>query len=119
MTQREDMVRVSLYGCMHKPKMSAMVVPKTGETYRCGLCKKDRVIKGVITTWARAQISCNGCTYKTVNDGTIGKKRFIANALRHANSRGHTVHVIHDGEITVIKPQSFYQVPLIDDLLLP
>lgn len=119
MTERDNMVRVSLYGCMHKPKCSAMVVPKKGEKYRCTVCRRDRIVVGVITTWARARITCGSCRYKVQNDGTFGKKRFLSLAIRHANNRAHVVNVIHDGDVTVINPQHFSQLPLIDDLLLP
>lgn len=113
------MVRLTLHGCQHRPKVSAMVTPKKGDQYRCGLCKRDRIVTGVVSTWSNANGSCRSCSYRIENKGKLGKKAFLAAAIRHANMRNHTVDVTHDGELTVIKPQSFIAVPLIDDLWLP
>lgn len=119
MTERNDVMRVLLYGCSHKPKVSAMVSPKIGDEYHCPVCRRSRRVTGVHTTWAYARIACQGCKWQVSNDNKFGKKAFTAIAVRHADSRLHSVEVHHDGQVDVIKPQSFKDVPLIDDLLLP
>lgn len=119
MTERGDMVRLRLHGCSHRPKVSAMVTPKKGDQYRCGLCKRNRIVIGVVSTWSDAIGRCRSCSCRIENKKTAGKKAFLAAALRHANMRNHTIDVTHDGEVIVIKPQSFIATPLIDDLLLP
>lgn len=119
MTVRHDEVRLTLFGCSHKPKVSAMSSPAKGATFKCYICKRDRIVQGVVTTWARALSECQSCKWRYQNDGSLGKKRMIALAVRHANSRLHKVNVLHDGQLDVIKPQPSQQIPLIDDLLLP
>jgi len=37
----------------------------------------------------------------------------------HADARGHLVFVNNDGYVTKVKAKIGYQIPLIDDLLLP
>lgn len=119
MTVRHDEVRLTLYGCSHKPKVSAMSTPAKGASFKCYVCKRDRIVIGVVTTWARALVECQQCKFKIQNDGSHGKKRLTSLAVRHANSRIHRVHILHDGQLDVIKPQHSNQDPLIDDLLLP
>ena len=119
MTERHDVVRLTLSGCRHRPKVSAIASPAKGEIFKCFLCKRDRTVTGVVTTWARASLECQSCAWTFTNDGSYGKKRLIVLAVRHSNARLHHVQVLHDGQVDVIKPQSFQQIPLIDDLLLP
>jgi ribosomal protein L37AE/L43A len=118
MTERGDKVRVSLYGCTHKPKVSAMVSPKKGDDYYCPTCRRKRLVVGVVTTWSGATLACQNCVFGFTNDGSRGKKRMVSIALRHANSRLHKVNLIHDGEVDVIRGEGSAQIPLIDDLLL-
>lgn len=118
MTERDNRVRVSLYGCTHRPKVSAMVSPKKGDDYYCPTCRRKRTVVGIITTWAGATVQCQICTYSLLNTGTYGRKSLIAIALRHASSRMHTVHVVHDGIVDEIHGNPSAQIPLIDDLLL-
>lgn len=119
MVARGDMVRVVLYGCSHRPKISALSAPKPLSDYMCYTCGRTRVVKGSVTTWAGAVIDCRQCKYTFANTGKYGSKKMISIAVMHANSRLHRVEIRHDGEVLVIKPQSFQQLPLIDDLMLP
>lgn len=117
-TERHDVVRVSLYGCSHKPRVSAMCAPKTGDMYRCPTCRKMRRVLGMVTTWAKALVECQNCKFRVQNAGQYGKKRLVALALRHASTRMHRVHVTHDGLLDIVKGEPNNQLPLIDDLLL-
>jgi len=119
MTERDNTMRVLLYGCVHKPKVSAMVSPKKGEKYFCGVCKRERVVTGVETTWARARVQCMNCDWKLTNNGSRNRKQLVALAVRHANVRLHRVSLVHDAVVDIVKPQDNTQIPLIDDLLLP
>ena len=118
-TERHDTMRLSLSHCSHRPKVSAMVSPKMGDVYFCGICRKPRRVLGVITTWARAEIRCRECKYHFRNNGSMGKKKIVSSAIRHANTRMHVVDVTHDGVTDVVRPEGGTQLPLIDDLLLP
>lgn len=118
MTEREDKVRVSLYGCSHKPKVSAMVSPKRNDDFYCVTCRRKRKVMGVITTWAFAVVQCRNCAFGYENDGKLGRKRITAVALHHANSRIHKVDITHDGIVQTISGNPSAQIPLIDDLLL-
>lgn len=112
-------MRLVLSGCSHKPKVSAMVSPKKGDSFYCSTCRRPRIVFGLYTTWAYAQVICRGCKYRFNNNGSLGKKRVIACAIRHANTRGHTVDVVHDGLVDTVTPERFKQLPMIDDIFLP
>lgn len=118
-TERHDVVRLTLHGCSHRPKVSAIASPAKGERFKCYTCRVDRIVMGVVTTWAGAVLNCLQCKWRLENGGRYGKKRLQALGLRHANTRLHQVAVLHDGQQDVIKPQSFTQPFLVDDLLLP
>lgn len=117
-TERHDVVRVSLYGCQHKPKVSAMCAPKAGDQFYCPTCNRKRRVLGMVTTWARALVECQDCKFRVQNAGQYGKKRLVALSLRHAHTRMHRVHVTHDGQLDILKGSQNKQLPLIDDLLL-
>ena len=117
-TERHDKVRVSLYGCSHKPRVSAMCAPKTGDQFFCPTCHRKRRVLGMVTTWAKALVECQDCKFRIQNAGQYGKKRLVALSLRHASARMHRVHITHDGQLDIVKGQSNNQIPLIDDLLL-
>lgn len=111
-------VRVLLYGCSHKPKFNAFSSPVKGDTITCYACGRGRLVTGVETGWSRAAMNCLNCPYQLRNTGK-GKKYLVNTATRHANACGHTVTIVHDAVETVIKPQTHFQQPLIDNLLLP
>lgn len=118
-TQRGDQVRIMFYGCSHRPRMSAMSSPRVGEMALCYTCGRRRIVKGMVTTWKSAVLKCDTCDWKLENKGRLGRKNLISIAVRHSNNFMHRVSILHDGQQDVIKPQSFKQIPLIDDLLLP
>ena len=118
-TNREDQVRLTLYGCSHRPRVSAMSAPQVGSMALCYTCGRKRRVTGMVTTWKNAVLKCDTCSWTLQNKGRFGKKRLVSIAVRHSNGFIHRVSVLHDGIQDVIKPQSFRQVPLIDDLLLP
>lgn len=118
MTERRQWVRVLLYGCVHRPKLSAMAVPKTGETMLCRICRRQRVVIGVETGWANAVVKCRECGWK-ISAENRDRKRLFGLAQRHADARGHVVIVRNDAADTLIRPKVGQQLPLIDDLLLP
>lgn len=111
-------VRVLLYGCSHKPKFNAFSSPVKGDTITCYACGRGRLVIGVETGWSRAAMNCLNCPYQLRNTGK-GKKYLVNTATRHANACGHTVTIVHDAVETVVKPQTHFQQPLIDNLLLP
>lgn len=119
MTQRGDQMRVSLYGCSHKPKVSAMVSPKRGDSYFCSICRRERKVLGAVTAWADAVLECRNCPWVFRNEGRFGGKRLTGIALRHSDTRMHVVHVVKGADLAVIKPQRYDQLFLVDDLLLP
>lgn len=117
MTESRQYVRVLLYGCLHRPKFSAMNTPIKGDTITCAICGRGRLVVGLETGWVRADAKCRNCPWRYANAGT--KKKLFAHAHRHADGHGHTLRVTNDGHVTVVKPQVGFQIPLIDDLLLP
>lgn len=95
-----------------------MSSPKKGDDFFCFACKRTRIVVGTATTWAYATLQCQQCPFNYPNDGRHGKKYLVAMALRHASSRNHKVHLVHDGTVDVIRGSGSDQLPLIDDLLL-
>ena len=121
-TERHDQVRVTLYGCRHRPKVSAMCTPRLGDDYFCLICRRSRKVVGLANLGANGLIKCQHCKYVVRNvDLTtkLSKKRLLTNAIRHANSRVHTVDVVWDSVVHTVRPEKSVQLPLIDDLLLP
>jgi hypothetical protein len=122
MTDRVDRVRIIFYGCSHRPKVSAMSAPKTGTLHYCSPCRRNRKVLGMETTWLKASLRCQACSYTYVNgteERVLGRKAIMALAVKHANSRIHRVDVLHDGICDEVHPAANGQLPLIDDLLLP
>jgi type IV secretory pathway TrbF-like protein len=95
-----------------------MSVPKKGDEILCFACKRGRLVIGLETQWKYATAKCQQCPW-TFQSDTAGKKRLFAMAHRHADARGHLVHVEGDGVVTKVPAKVGYQPPLIDDLLLP
>lgn len=118
MTERRMQVRVLLYGCSHKPRFSAMGPPVKGDVLFCGGCRRERLVVGLQSGWAKATVRCVRCPWKFTSDNSTKKKLFSL-AQKHANAMDHKVIVENDGHQTDVKPTVGFQAPLIDDLLLP
>lgn len=111
-------VRIILNGCVHKPKFTAMSHPKKGDEILCYMCRRSRVVVGIETGWKYATVKCQSCDWHFQSE-TAGKNRLFVVAHRHADARGHRVHIESDGKVSRISPKIGTQDPLIDDLLLP
>ena len=118
MTESRQYVRVLLYGCAHKPRFSAMSVPKRDDWMTCYACRTARKVAGTETGWKYARAKCKTCKWTAASE-TMTRKRMLFLSQRHANAMEHRVGVEKDGYEELVQPQDFTQQPLIDDLLLP
>lgn len=95
-----------------------MSPPKKGDTITCYACDRGRLVVGIETGWERSTVRCVFCSWKFGGD-KMTKRAIYATSRRHANALTHRVIIEHDGEQIEIKPADSFQIPLIDDLLLP
>lgn len=117
-TRSSKLIRVLLYECAHKPNFTAMIVPEKGQIITCFACNQPRTVVGMQTGWANAEARCKLCKW-SIGPSGFTRKRIVSMSQRHANARNHRIAIIKDGWTMEIKPQTSYQPPLIDDLLLP
>lgn len=118
MTESRQYVRVLLYGCAHRPKFSAMSVPKKDDWMTCYACRTARQVVGIETGWRQARAKCKICKWMAASDN-MTRKKMRALSQHHANAMEHRVGIEKDGYEELVSPQGFRQQPLIDDLLLP
>lgn len=118
MAESRQFVRVSLYGCSHRPKFSGMSHPKKGETITCYGCRRDRIVMGVESGWKFARARCFKCPWQFASE-TAGQRKLKHVSLAHANAWGHKVLIENEGMEIKILPDHPGQLTLIDNLELP
>ena len=118
MAESRQFVRVSLYGCSHKPKFSAIGHPIKGDTITCYACRRARLVVGIESGWKFARARCLRCSWQFTSE-TAGAKKFKRVSLAHANAWEHKVMIENDGKEIKILPQTPGQLALIDILELP
>ncbi len=115
MTVGRGMVRVSLYGCSHKPKFSAFSCPLVNDWLTCLICKRPRQVTRVEYENAHTRVECRGRECQWVIAESSRSTKVMKNlARRHADALGHLVVIISHGVEYPIKPRDSYTQPVLD-----